>query len=100
MSNAAKKPWRRRRPPPRWLMAPIGMLIVAVYWPVTKLFAKRWPRWVTRTITKMMTRFPRDFAPAAHDVLVCSYYKSGTNWTMQMAVQIAHRGRGEFEHIH
>jgi hypothetical protein len=100
MSTAGKKPWRRRRPPPRWLMAPIGMLIVAIYWPVSKLFAKRWPRWVTRTITKMMTRFPRDYAPKAHDVLVCSYYKSGTNWTMQIAVQIAHRGRGEFEHIH
>jgi hypothetical protein len=81
-------------------MAPIGMLIVAVYWPVTKLFAKRWPRWVTRTITKMMTRFPQDYEPTAHDVFICSYYKSGTNWTMQIAVQIAHRGRAEFEHIH
>jgi hypothetical protein len=67
---------------------------------VTKLFAKRWPRWVTRTMTKFLTQFPRDFAPAAHDVLICSYYKSGTNWTMQIAVQIAHRGRAEFDHIH
>ena len=100
MSTAVRKRWRRRPPPPRWLMVPIGMLIVAVYWPVTKLFAKRWPRWVTRTITKMMTRFPRDYAPTADDVLICSYYKSGTNWTMQIAVQIAHRGRAAFEHVH
>jgi hypothetical protein len=76
------------------------VLIVGVYWPVTKLFAKRWPRWVTRTLTKVMTRFPKDYVPSAHDVLICSYYKSGTNWTMQIAVQIAHRGRAEFEHIH
>ena len=81
-------------------MAPIGWLILAVYWPVTKLFAKRWPRWVTRTLTKVLTRFPQDYAPTAHDVLICSYYKSGTNWTMQIAVQIAHRGRAEFEPIH
>jgi hypothetical protein len=100
MSRTAKKPWRRRAPPPRWLMAPIGMLIIAVYWPVTKLFPQRWPRWVTRTLTKMLTRFPQDYAPTANDVLVCSYYKSGTNWTMQIAVQVAHHGRAEFEHIH
>ena len=31
---------------------------------------------------------------------MCSYYKSGTNWTLQIAVQIAYRGRAEFEHIH
>lgn len=40
------------------------------------------------------------FNPTAHDVLVCSYFKSGTNWTMQMALQIAWRGTAEFEHIH
>jgi hypothetical protein len=100
MSGGVQRRWRRQAPPPRWLMAPIGWLVLAIYWPVTKLFRKRWPRWVTRTITKMMTRFPRDYAPTAHDVFVCSYYKSGTNWTMQIAVQIAHRGRAEFEHIH
>ncbi|HUQ52232.1 MAG TPA: sulfotransferase domain-containing protein [Gammaproteobacteria bacterium] len=100
MSATTQKRWRRRPPPPRWLMAPIGALILAIYWPVTKLFAKRWPRWVTRTITKLLTRFPQDYAPTAHDVLVCSYFKSGTNWTMQIALQIAYRGRAEFEHIH
>ena len=100
MSGAAKKPWRRRAQPPRWLTAPIGALILALYWPVTKLFAKRWPRWVTRTLTKVLTRFPQDYVPTANDVLICSYFKSGTNWTMQIAVQIAHRGRAEFEHIH
>lgn len=41
-----------------------------------------------------------DYRPAAHDVIVCSYGKSGTNWALQMTHQIAHRGRGHFEHIH
>lgn len=40
------------------------------------------------------------YQPGAHDVLVCSYFKSGTNWTMHIAVQIAHRGNAQFEHIH
>lgn len=100
MSAPRKKHWRRRRPLPRWLTVPLSAVALAVSWPLTKLFAKQWPRFATRSITKFMTRFPKDYVPAAHDVLVCSYYKSGTNWTMQIAVQIAHRGAAEFEHIH
>ncbi len=41
-----------------------------------------------------------DYRPTAHDVVICSYLKSGTNWMMQIAHQIAHRGSGEFAHIH
>ncbi|MEX1367524.1 MAG: sulfotransferase domain-containing protein [Nannocystaceae bacterium] len=40
------------------------------------------------------------YEPAEHDVFVTTYSKSGTNWAMQMAVQIAWRGQAEFEHIH
>jgi hypothetical protein len=40
------------------------------------------------------------YEPRPQDVFVCSYYKSGTNWTMQIAHQIATRGQGEFEHVH
>lgn len=40
------------------------------------------------------------YQPDAHDVLVCSYPKSGTNWMMQIAYQTAFRGQGEFEHVH
>jgi hypothetical protein len=100
MSGSAKKRWQRRKQLPRWLGVPLSMVALAIYWPLAKLFAKGWPRFAARAMTKFMTRFPRDYVPAAHDVLVCSYYKSGTNWTMQIAVQIAHRGAAEFEHIH
>ena len=95
-----QKGWQRKAPLPRWIGVPLGALVVALYWPVTKLFASRWPRLVGRTITRFFGKFPEGFEPTAHDVLVCSYFKSGTNWTMQIAVQIAHRGRAEFEHVH
>ena len=42
----------------------------------------------------------KGYRPTRHDVFVCTYVRSGTNWTMQIAFQIAHRGRGEYEHIH
>src|SRR5688572_11675647 len=96
----AVKRWQRKAPLPRWIGVPLGALVVAVYWTLTKMFANRWPRLVGRTLTRFFGKFPAGFAPSAHDVLVCSYFKSGTNWTMQIAVQIAHRGRAEFEHVH
>ncbi|GAB4204439.1 MAG: hypothetical protein OHK0022_29600 [Roseiflexaceae bacterium] len=40
------------------------------------------------------------YQPGPQDVFVCTYSKSGTNWTMQMVVQIAHRGRAVFDNIH
>jgi Sulfotransferase domain len=100
MNAREKTSWQRKRPLPRWVGAPVGVLVVAICWPVTKLFAKRWARFVGRTITKLLSGFPKTFEPSAQDVLVCSYFKSGTNWTMQIAVQIAHRGRAEFDHVH
>jgi hypothetical protein len=100
MSGKRKKRGRRREPVPRWLSVPLSAVALAVYWPLTKLFAKQWPRFAARAVNKFMMRFPKDYVPAAHDVFVCSYYKSGTNWTMQIAVQIAFRGQAEFEHIH
>lgn len=40
------------------------------------------------------------YAPAAHDVFVTCFSKSGTNWALQLVTQIAHRGEAEFRHIH
>lgn len=41
-----------------------------------------------------------DYHPTEHDVFVATFGKSGTNWMMQIAQQIAHGGEAEFEHIH
>lgn len=100
MSSVLRKPRRRAKPPPRWAGALISGIVLGIYWPVSRLLGKRWPRLASRFMTKYTSGFPRDYEPAAHDVFVCSYFKSGTNWTMQIAVQIAHRGRAEYEHIH
>lgn len=40
------------------------------------------------------------YEPTEHDVFVATYSKSGTNWAMQMATQIAWKGEAEFSHIH
>lgn len=40
------------------------------------------------------------YEPTPHDVFVATFPKSGTNWAMQMALQIAWRGEAEFEHVH
>ncbi len=41
-----------------------------------------------------------DYQLTEHDVVVATYAKCGTNWTMQIAHQIATLGEGEFTHIH
>lgn len=41
-----------------------------------------------------------DYQPTPHDVFACVYFKSGTNWLMQILLQITHRGRAEFAHVH
>ncbi len=40
------------------------------------------------------------YAAGAHDVIVMTFPKSGTNWMMQIAHQLIHHGRGEYDHIH
>lgn len=91
----------RRAPRPAWLRWPSVLLAYGIGVPVTKLLERTgaWPRVLSRAMARAMTT-PAGFVPSAHDVFVCSYFKTGTNWTMQIAVQIAHRGRGEFDHIH
>jgi len=42
----------------------------------------------------------RGYAPSKRDVFVATFAKSGTNWLMQIAQQIAWRGAAEFGHIH
>ena len=40
------------------------------------------------------------YEPAAHDVFVTCFSKSGTNWALQLVVQIAYQGEAEFRHVH
>jgi hypothetical protein len=40
------------------------------------------------------------YTPTSHDVFVAAHVKSGTNWMMQIAHQLAFHGNGEYDHIH
>lgn len=42
----------------------------------------------------------RQFKPGAEDVFVMTYSKSGTNWMMQIALQLIYHGKCEYDHIH
>lgn len=41
-----------------------------------------------------------DYLPKTGDVIVSAYPKSGTYWTLQIALQIAYLGEAEFDYIH
>jgi hypothetical protein len=40
------------------------------------------------------------YTPTSHDVFVAAHVKSGTNWMMQIAHQLAFHGNAEYGHIH
>ena len=69
--------------------------------PIVKLMeaAGQWPYAIGAVMRKSMGDFG-DYLPTAHDVLACSYFKCGTTWLLQIALQIAHRGNAEFDNIH
>jgi hypothetical protein len=50
--------------------------------------------------SKWKTRSFAGYEPTAQDVFIATFAKSGTNWMMQIAQQIAYYGAAEFEHIH
>ncbi len=56
--------------------------------------------WLRRTRPRRERRAFRGYQPHPQDLFVSTYEKSGTNWMMHMAVQIAHRGDARFDHIH
>lgn len=42
----------------------------------------------------------KSYPAGRQDVFIAIFGKSGTNWAMQMCLQIAHRGEAEYRHIH
>jgi hypothetical protein len=74
-----------------WLSRHIG-LESALYRLVFKI--------VSMQFSSRMEKAFAGYIPTENDVFVCSYFKAGTNWTMQIAYQIAQRGQGDYENIH
>lgn len=66
-----------------WLLRPFGV----------------WPDGAMRLFNRVVEKL-ENFSPSEHDVLICSFFKSGTNWAMQIALQIAWRGNAQYQHIH
>ncbi len=51
-------------------------------------------------IPPMKTRAFAGYTPTERDVFICTHAKSGTNLLMHMVHRLAHRGAGDFDHIH
>ncbi len=75
--------------PVLWTAGRIGLRV-----PAMRMMSKRMQS------PRMKRQAFAGYTPTAHDVIVCTYAKSGTNWMMQIVEQIAYRGRADFEHIH
>jgi hypothetical protein len=90
-----------RREFPNWAYYLSRCTLVPLLWVVSRVLQifGLFPRIIARAINRMFFKVG-PLALAANDVVIGSYYKSGTNWAMQMALQVAHHGRAEFEHIH
>lgn len=102
MTATAFVPFRRKSFSP-WVRYPSMALLYGVGVPAMKLMEKS--GLFLRGAAKGRNRHERfghfgDYQPTCHDVFACVYFKSGTNWLMQIATQIVNRGNAEFEHIH
>jgi Sulfotransferase domain len=105
MSNSSLPKIDRRVP--RWGVPLISVLFYGVFVPLNWLLTKLGFESALVTIMNPGSRradfFQKTFAgyePTASDVFVSTFAKSGTNWMMQIAHQIAFRGAGDYEHIH
>lgn len=82
---------------------PFYLILVPLNW-LLKISGK--PAALMRTIGKKQFSPKRnskvfaDYIPDEGDIFVSTFSKSGTNWMMQIAHQIAWQGEGEFENIH
>ena len=91
----------RRKSFSPWVRYPSFVLLYVLLVPLAKVMEK------TGLWNRLAKRRPRDFygnfgdyQATAHDVFACVYFKSGTNWLMQILVQVIQHGAAEFEHIH
>ena len=65
------------------------------------LYSKLWHFVGKRaTMTDISRTVFSDYQAQSHDIFVCTFSKSGTNWMLQITQQIAHKGKSEFKHIH
>jgi len=85
----------------------LGVLMDYVFRPAVKLQERRgravalFAKMSAQSHKRLRQKNPfRGYVPGPQDVFVMTYAKSGTNWMMQIAHQLIHHGRGEYEHLH
>jgi hypothetical protein len=93
---------KRRTSFPPWVRVPVLALAYGIGVPVTRTLEAcgQWPLLLTRIRRPPTHGGFEGYKPSEHDVIACSYFKSGTNLLLQMAVQIAARGHARYAHIH
>jgi len=96
-----------RRMPPLAARCVMGVAMTGVFGPVIRgLDMLGWaPGALAAASARMRKKGAaknpfRTYSPTSHDVFVAAYVKSGTNWMMQIAHQLAFHGQAEYEHIH
>jgi Sulfotransferase domain len=96
-----------RKMPPLPARCVMGVVMFGVIGPIVRLLEKsgRAPAILTklgaRRRQKGLVNNPfSGYTPTSHDVFVAAHVKSGTNWMMQIAHQLAFHGHGEYDHIH
>ncbi len=100
MSSDKPRGLRRKSFSP-WVRYPSLVLLYGLLVPIVKVMEKTglWNRLAKRRRRRFQGTFG-EYQASSHDVFACVYFKSGTNWLMQILVQVIHRGAAEFEHIH
>jgi len=97
----------KRQPPPFVVRCFFGFVLYGVLGPISRIcdtFGRK--DLVLRLMTASRIRGQtnanpfRNYVPTKHDVFVATFAKSGTNWMMQIAHQLAFHAKGEFDHIH
>ena len=92
---------RRKRDKARWLLPLLpGFMSLLRVFGLEGIFFRRFFRPINRRIDHQANNSFDGYSPTANDIIVCSYFKSGTHWAMQVAHQIANRGDGEFDCIY
>src|SRR3954467_11301384 len=97
----------KRKAPPLPLQVLAGAFMDGFMQPMIKLQERRGAavrmmgRVSARQHARLRTKNPfHGYVPGPQDVFVMTYAKSGTNWMMQIAHQLIHHGKGEYDHLH
>lgn len=95
LAEVARK--RRLLLPLKWFL--LGAFAISRKFGFEYPMFKRLLRPINKKFNSAMIGVFDGYEPTEHDVFICSFMKSGTNWMMQVVHQIAHRGEGEFKEI-